>query len=90
MQKQVAGKYLPEPCQRHVFRCATEMWDMRWNLIGDPNDNNQDLPYAKDVKREQKDSDRFIKTSLANNLISSMPLKLRLAAMCIQIRTVQI
>ena len=27
----------------NVFRCANELWDSRWNLIGDPNDNNADL-----------------------------------------------
>ena len=27
----------------NVFRCANELWDRRWNLIGDPKDGNADL-----------------------------------------------
>ena len=26
-----------------IFRCANDIWDNRWNLIGDPNDNNPDM-----------------------------------------------
>lgn len=27
----------------NVFRCANDLWAMRWNLIGDPNDGHADM-----------------------------------------------
>ena len=27
----------------NIFRCANDLWAIRWNLIGDPNDGNPDM-----------------------------------------------
>jgi hypothetical protein len=44
---QCANKTQANTCRKramdNVFRCANDLWAIRWNLIGDPNDGHADM-----------------------------------------------